>query len=68
MDPLFIVFWGIVLILFILYIIASWKIFAKAGYGGLGKVIGTILMLIPGLNMIVIIILGFRSWPATQGA
>jgi hypothetical protein len=68
MDPLFIGFWGVVLILFILYIVASWKVFSKAGFGGLGKLIGTILMLIPGLNMIMVIILGFRGWSASSSA
>jgi hypothetical protein len=67
MDPLFVAFWGGVLILFVLYIVASWRVFAKAGYGALGKLIGTILMLIPPLNMIMVIILGFGRWSMQKG-
>jgi hypothetical protein len=55
-DPL----WkGVCAALALLYVIASCRIFSRAGYSAL---LGT-LMLVPGLNVLLLLWLGFASWP-----
>lgn len=62
MDIVAVIFWLIVLALIVLYGVAWWKVFAKAGYhGALG-----LLMYIPLVNFIMLLILGFKQWPVGQ--
>jgi uncharacterized membrane protein len=51
---------AISLVIFIIYIIAWWKIFSKAGYSG---ALSLLLIFIPIANIIVFLILAFRRWP-----
>lgn len=47
------------LIILLIIIVPLWKIFSKAGYsGGL-----SVLMLIPGLNLLMLLFLAFSKWP-----
>ena len=46
-------------ILFLLFLIIWWRIFAKAGYSGALS----LLMLVPIANVIVILVLAFGRWP-----
>ncbi len=46
----------------LLYVIASCRIFARAGFSAaLG-----LLMLVPGVNVLLLLWLGFASWPTTS--
>ncbi len=47
---------------FVLFIIAYWKIFSKAGYSGALS----LLLLIPIANIIIILYLAFSKWPVLQ--
>jgi uncharacterized membrane protein YhaH (DUF805 family) len=57
--------WQLIIIVF--YIVAIvlpfWKIFTKAGYTGWWS----LLVLIPLVNVIVVYIFAFSSWPALKG-
>jgi len=48
------------LVIFIIYIIAWWKIFSKAGYSG---ALSLLLIFIPIANIIVFLMLAFGRWP-----
>ena len=45
---------SLILLVLVLAVLVWWKIFAKAGYGGAFG----LLMLVPGVNMVMICILG----------
>lgn len=67
MDPVAVIFWGLIIIGVLLYGVSWWKIFSKAGrHGALG-----LLMYLPVVNFIVLLYLAFSKWPARgqlQGA
>lgn len=44
---------------FVIAVIVWWRILAKTGYGGLMG----LLMLVPGINFIVLLVLAFDKWP-----
>jgi heme/copper-type cytochrome/quinol oxidase subunit 2 len=48
------------LVIFIIYIVAWWKIFSKAGYSG---ALSLLLIFVPIANIIVFLILAFGTWP-----
>ena len=53
---------GVMLLVIGLMVLVWWKIFAKAGYGGgFG-----LLMLVPGVNVVMICILAFGTWPVLR--
>ncbi len=50
-------------VIFIIYIVAWWKIFSKAGYSG---ALSLLLIFIPIANIIVFLILAFGRWPVQK--
>jgi hypothetical protein len=53
---------GVMLLVIGLMVLVWWKIFAKAGYGGAFG----LLMLVPGVNLVMICILAFGTWPVLR--
>ena len=58
--------WGLPggLLLGLLVVLPIWLIFSKAGFSGWWS----LLMLVPGLNVVVLYVLAFADWPALHGA
>jgi len=50
------------LLTIVLSLVVNWKIASKAGYDGAMS----LLMLIPVLNVIVLILFAFRTWPIEE--
>jgi hypothetical protein len=53
----------ITLPILILFIVPFWKIFSKAGFNGWLS----LLMLVPGVNIILLFYLAFAEWPILKG-
>lgn len=52
----------ILLVVIVIYIPPLWRIASKAGYSGAWS----ILMLVPLLNLVLIWVFAFSSWPAAR--
>jgi len=56
----------VIFVVFLLYfpawIVAFWRIFSRAGYPG----VVSLAMLVPVLNVIMILFLGFADWPVLR--
>lgn len=50
-------------ILAMIYALALWKIFSKAGFPGIMSLVMSLITLIPFVNLISLLFLAFGDWP-----